>query len=175
MTEKKEKILQSALELFARDGFKITSTSKIAANAGVSEGLIFRHFKNKEGLLEAVLKEGEEKAKVLFANVVLETDPREVIRKTLDIILNVSSRSEDFEFWKLQYKIKWETETYDAQKLEPLHLALTNAFAKLGYVSPEMEATQLLVINDGLATRIALQKGFDYVSLISFLKKKYNI
>ena len=59
MTEKKEKILQAALELFAKEGFYATSTSKVAKTAGVSEGLIFRHFGNKEGLLHAVLDEGE--------------------------------------------------------------------------------------------------------------------
>ena len=44
MIDRKEKILQSALELFAKEGFTATSTSKIAKHAGVSEGLIFRHF-----------------------------------------------------------------------------------------------------------------------------------
>ncbi len=58
MTEKQEKILQSALELFAKEGFHATSTNKVAKHAGVSEGLIFRHFGNKEGLLQAILAEG---------------------------------------------------------------------------------------------------------------------
>ena len=48
MTDKQEKILQAALELFAKEGFKGTSTNKIAKKAGVSEGLIFRHFENKD-------------------------------------------------------------------------------------------------------------------------------
>jgi len=175
MTEKQEKILQAALRLFARDGFNSTSTSKVAACAGVSEGLIFRHFRNKEGLLEAIIKEGEEKAKLLFADIVLESDPREVIRKTLDMVLNVSNNASDMEFWKLQYKIKWETEKYGEHKLEPLHMALTHAFAKLGFESPETEASLLLIINDGLATRIALQKGFDCNPLLGLLRKKYNL
>ena len=45
--KKKEQILNAALELFANDGFTATSTSKVAKRAGVSEGLIFRHFGNK--------------------------------------------------------------------------------------------------------------------------------
>ncbi|PKP00753.1 MAG: hypothetical protein CVU14_06920 [Bacteroidetes bacterium HGW-Bacteroidetes-9] len=175
MTEKQEKILQAALELFARDGFSSTSTSKVAAHASVSEGLIFRHFKNKEGLLEAIIKEGEVKARTLFADIVLESDPKEVIRKTIDMVLNISSNRADLEFWKLQYKIKWETEKYGEHKMEPLHLALTSAFTKLGYVSPELEASLLLIINDGLATRIALQKGFECETLTSFLKEKYQV
>ena len=54
MTNKKEKILLTALELFANEGFKSVTTSKIAKEAGVSEGLIFRHFENKKGLLNAL-------------------------------------------------------------------------------------------------------------------------
>jgi len=44
MTEKQEKIIKSALELFALEGYAATSTRKAAERAGVSEGLIFRHF-----------------------------------------------------------------------------------------------------------------------------------
>ena len=44
MTNKQQKILSSALKLFAKQGFDATSTRSIAQDAGVSEGLIFRHF-----------------------------------------------------------------------------------------------------------------------------------
>ncbi len=37
MTEKQERILKAALELFAQEGFKATSTNKVAKRAGVSE------------------------------------------------------------------------------------------------------------------------------------------
>jgi AcrR family transcriptional regulator len=174
MTEKKEKILQSALELFAKEGYTATSTSKVAKHAKVSEGLIFRHFGNKEGLLEAIIKEGEERAKILFAAIVFETDPNEVIAKLLDMIESLSKKKEDFEFWKLQYKIKWETEKYAEHKMEALHLSLSNAFKKLGYDSPELESTILLVTMDGLATRLCLQKNFEPQPIINFLRKKYN-
>ncbi|MEM6542898.1 MAG: helix-turn-helix domain-containing protein, partial [Bacteroidota bacterium] len=56
MTAKQEKILNAALELFAHEGYNVVSTSKIAQKAGVSEGLIFRHFESKQGLLNAILQ-----------------------------------------------------------------------------------------------------------------------
>lgn len=175
MTEKKEAILKAALELFAQEGFKSTSTSKVAKRADVSEGLIFRHFENKEGLLEAIIKQGEEKAKILFADIVMESDPNEVIRKTLEIGSKMLSNKADEEFWKLQYKIKWELEIYGEHKMEPLEIALTNAFRKLGHAQPELEARYLLVNMDGLATRYFLQENFDLHSLIDFIKKKYHL
>ena len=53
---KKDLILQKSLELFSTSGFKGTSTRSIAHEAGVSEGLIFKHFKSKNGLLNALLE-----------------------------------------------------------------------------------------------------------------------
>ena len=54
MTVKQARILEVATVLFATDGYDATPTSKIASEAGVSEGLIFRHFKNKQGLLDSI-------------------------------------------------------------------------------------------------------------------------
>jgi len=55
-TNRRELILEAALELFAQKGFDGTSTKEIAEAAGVAEGLIFHHFKNKPGLLGAVFE-----------------------------------------------------------------------------------------------------------------------
>jgi AcrR family transcriptional regulator len=51
---RKENIMNAATELFARQGFNGTSTSEIARSAGVAQGTIFHHFKNKENLLAAI-------------------------------------------------------------------------------------------------------------------------
>lgn len=175
MTDKKEKILQAALELFAEEGFRPTSTSKIAKKACVSEGLIFRHFGNKDGLLEAIIKEGEEQAKILFADIVLETEPKEVIRKFFELTSKFVNTKDREDFWKLQYKIKWEMEIYGEHKMEPLQLALANAFKKLGYEKSELEAKLLLINMDGLATRFYLQKNFDVTELVEFMHSKYEL
>ncbi len=175
MTEKQEKILNAALELFAEEGFRNTSTSKVAKRAGVSEGLIFRHFENKDGLLEAIVREGEERAKHLFADIVLETDPKEVLRKTFNMGEKLNKSPETANFWKLQYKIKWELEDYMGHKLEPLERALESAFSKLNYPNPELEARFVLTTMDGFATRFYLDKGFDLESGMEFLRSKYGL
>lgn len=55
LTEKQLKIFKSAIELFSKKGYANTSTKEIADNAGVSEGSIFKKFKNKEELLFSIL------------------------------------------------------------------------------------------------------------------------
>jgi len=52
----KEKILTEAIKLFASKGFSETGTDEIVRNSGVAKGLLFYHYKNKEGLLQAVLE-----------------------------------------------------------------------------------------------------------------------
>jgi len=54
--DRKEQILDVATPLFAQQGFQGTTTKQIAANSGVTEALIFRHFPSKEELYWAVIE-----------------------------------------------------------------------------------------------------------------------
>lgn len=52
--EREQQILDVALALFARQGFAATSTRQIAAEVGVTEGLIFHYFPTKAALLQSI-------------------------------------------------------------------------------------------------------------------------
>ncbi len=173
MTEKQEKILQAALELFANEGFHATPTSKVAKAAGVSEGLIFRHFKNKEGLMQAILNEGESRVKELFFEIVMEPDPKEVIRKSITLVTKVDVA--DYNFWKLQFKLKWELEISGEKKMEPLRMALVNAFQKLGYESPQLEAQLIILYIDGISSFVLKGSELDTDKMIQFMLSKYDL
>lgn len=175
MTKKQEDIINAALKLFAEEGFKATSTSKIAKRAGVSEGLIFRHFKNKDGLLDAIIKEGEIRTKDLYTSIISEPEPKEALRKTIEMIKSMSTKEDLTIFWKLQFKIKWELELYKEQKLIPIQEKLTQVFRDLRYKNPSEEANFLLTHIDGLATRFFLQKTFDLKKATQFLLNKYGL
>jgi len=53
--ETKASIDDAALQLFADKGYSGTATSEIAKQAGIAEGTIFRHYKNKKALLLGVM------------------------------------------------------------------------------------------------------------------------
>jgi AcrR family transcriptional regulator len=53
--QRREQILQTAVNLFSQRGFKGTTTKEIAKAAGVSEAIIFRHFATKDELYGAIL------------------------------------------------------------------------------------------------------------------------
>ncbi len=50
----REKLLKSALKLFAKQGINRTSTSQITKDAGVAEGTLFVHFKTKQELIDTL-------------------------------------------------------------------------------------------------------------------------
>jgi AcrR family transcriptional regulator len=54
--ETQERILSSALELFAQQGYERTSTSLIAARAGVSRSAVFWHFGDKATLFQEAFR-----------------------------------------------------------------------------------------------------------------------
>ncbi len=173
MTDKKENILSAALELFANDGYNATSTSRIAKKAGVSEGLIFRHFENKKGLLQALMEEAEARIGKLFAPVIFETDPKMVIRKTV-LLPFIIDRAE-YDFWKLQFKLKWEEEYNNPHKMKPLIDKLAWAFAELQYKEPEKEAQLLNQILDSISTEILRDGKEAQEPFKEFLLEKYKV
>jgi TetR/AcrR family transcriptional regulator, repressor for uid operon len=53
-TELKEKIMQSAMENFAKNGFDRTRMEDIATSASLAKGTLYLYFKNKEDLFYAI-------------------------------------------------------------------------------------------------------------------------
>ncbi len=173
MTDKKEKILQAALELFATEGYNATATSKIAKKAGVSEGLIFRHFNNKKGLLEALNNQVEDKIKIIFTPIFFETNSKEIIKKY--IYLPFDFNPEEYNFWRLQFMLKWQNEYYNPDKLEPVLDKLTQAFLDLKYKEPQKEAFVLMQIIESISI-IILREGIEVVlPYKKFLLEKYKV
>ncbi|WP_281612870.1 TetR/AcrR family transcriptional regulator [Flammeovirga sp. SubArs3] len=82
---KRELLLESALKLFTENGFHGTATSKIAKEAGVSNGTLFNNFSTKDELvLElylAIKNEVSQKMKEHLTEV--EKDPKLALKKQI--------------------------------------------------------------------------------------------
>jgi AcrR family transcriptional regulator len=154
---KKENILNVALQLFSSQGFDNTSTSLIAKKAEVSEGLIFRHFTNKEGLLNEILIEGFAKIKPHLDLVLIETEPQKVIKKTLELPYKIIS--EQKEFWKLQMNLRQQNDKYrkdfdEHDFFEPLNSKIENAFKALKFAKPKIETEIFFITLNGLGLHL---------------------
>ncbi len=51
----KEKIFDASVDLFSKKGFSDVSVREIAKEAGIREGSIYNHYKNKEAILDAII------------------------------------------------------------------------------------------------------------------------
>lgn len=71
----KNRIKQAAISLFNRSGFDAVKTEDIAKHADVAKGLIFYHFKSKEGLLTEIITENASKIFSSVKNMIASLPP----------------------------------------------------------------------------------------------------
>ena len=55
--DRRQQIVETAICLFARQGYQGTTTRRIAEQAGINEALLFRHFPSKESLYWTIIEE----------------------------------------------------------------------------------------------------------------------
>jgi len=94
-----------------------------------------------------------------LSDIMFETDPKEVLR----------------DFWRLQFKLKWESDYFHPEKTQPMLDKLTWAFTKLNYESPELEAKLLEQIIEAVMVSILRQGKESQVALKDFILKKYKL
>jgi TetR/AcrR family transcriptional regulator len=63
-SDRRRQLVETALDFFSRKGFGGTTTKEIAAAAGVTEAIIFRHFPTKQDLYNAVLDHHHDSAQL---------------------------------------------------------------------------------------------------------------
>ena len=56
MGDTKEKILMTALQLFARNGYEAVSVRTIAEELGMTKGALYRHYKNKRDIFDSIVE-----------------------------------------------------------------------------------------------------------------------
>lgn len=88
-TDKRNAIIQAAMELIADQGFHGTPTSQIAQQAGTGVGTIYRYFKDKDELIE----ETHTKVHAVFLSTFAENyDPRLPVRENYRCIFTALTR-----------------------------------------------------------------------------------
>ena len=72
--EKRQRIINSGLEVFAKNPYKNASTEEIAAKAGISKGLLFHYFRNKREFYNFLYQYGEALLRQSLAEMPQEPD-----------------------------------------------------------------------------------------------------
>ncbi|MGN1350469.1 MAG: TetR/AcrR family transcriptional regulator [Anaerovoracaceae bacterium] len=77
---RKQEILEAALELFSVQGFEATSIAQIAGAVGIQKASLYSHFENKQAILDELVQEVLEEygAHSIFARADWEKDARDL-------------------------------------------------------------------------------------------------
>jgi AcrR family transcriptional regulator len=79
--QRRAQLLEVARSLFARSGFEATTTASIAHAAGVTEPILYRHFRGKQELFVAIVRSISQQTLEHFSQVLASTtDPAAQIR-----------------------------------------------------------------------------------------------
>jgi AcrR family transcriptional regulator len=139
----------------------------------VSEGLVFRHFKSKKGLLNAIMEMGNKRVIALFSGIGRKDDPEAILRKIIEIPFNIGP--EEFHFWRLFYMIKWQTYEYSDSMYERISKILVEVFKKMNYSNPKSEAHVVQMLIDGVATNRLLRRPGNSRALLKSIYAKYGL
>lgn len=174
MEDRKKKIAEVALWLFIERGYHATSTKLIAQKAGVSEGLIFRHYTSKAGLLEELLVEGGQQMIFELADFISEYNPNVFISSLIDFFFDISDNLLGYLHLKAQLdqiKTVWEPEEWE----RILREAVERVFKSMGYSKYELEAGLLLESLTGIRYGIFRGSVEDIRELKALIKFKYKV
>lgn len=92
----KEKIHTAAMHLFARKGLAATNVQDIADKAGISIGLLYRHYKTKESLFYELAEFAFLGLKELNSRLQSEASPKAMVQSIVDEIYHDLETNEDF-------------------------------------------------------------------------------
>jgi AcrR family transcriptional regulator len=81
---RRHQILDAAVACFDRCGLHAATTDDIVAEAGLSTGAIYRYFKSKDAIIEAIAAERHARERSLLADALAGDDPRASLRSFLE-------------------------------------------------------------------------------------------
>ncbi|MFN2432079.1 MAG: TetR/AcrR family transcriptional regulator [Gemmatimonadota bacterium] len=96
--ERREQIIDAAIELFSTRGFSGTTTRQLAEAAGVSEAALYLHFDTKESLYEAILRRKAVEGTHMVERLreMTEEPPRAVFGELAAFVIEVHTRDQAF-------------------------------------------------------------------------------
>jgi AcrR family transcriptional regulator len=152
---RKAAIEEAAMELFAKNGFSGVSISTIAAKAGISKGLLYNYFANKEALVKEIILEGirqmMQKLDFDFEKEITESRFKELIEKNFALLQKEAT------YWSLYIAVITQPAVIALVKGEifelvsPFITALTKYYQKKGVRYPETQSLLLGAVLDGVA------------------------
>jgi AcrR family transcriptional regulator len=166
----REKILNVALELFAKKGYHASSVSQIARQAKVSKGLMYNYFASKEDLLDEIILQGFHSLEELEFRAKRGVNPQKQLEEFVDAVLD--NLYSNFTYWQLYLallvhpEIQKKFEKKMQQFRDEFVKKLASLFRKLKIKNPELEAFLLGTFFDGLVLNFMVAEDVFPISKI---------
>jgi AcrR family transcriptional regulator len=84
----KEKILKHALKLFSTKGYKATTVRDIAGSIGIKQSALYNHFKNKDEILETLIRDLTSSAIVTLFD---DKDTQELHKQGKSLLMSIAT------------------------------------------------------------------------------------
>ena len=151
----RQKILNAALEVFAKQGYSSATIDAISKTAGISKGLMYNYFKSKEDVLKELMIGMMENLMCEFMPLKPGTkfkrkDIINFINVGIDLVLQKPY------FWKLYFSVFVQPDVtviiYDKmmEMSIPYLISLTEYYKDKGYKNPEVMMRYLSAVMDGI-------------------------
>ncbi len=161
---RREEILRAAASVVARKGFARTRVADVAAELGISAGLVFYHFDSKERLLsEAFVLASDRDLDAMDAAIAGPGSHTERLRDVIRLYQQISSDPADIEAWSRNIdawaegrytdEIREVVRRNDARWRHGLTKLVTQGVAagEVVCADPQEAALRIFVMLDGLA------------------------
>jgi AcrR family transcriptional regulator len=158
----RERILQTARELFYRGGINAVSMDAIAAAAGTNKMTLYRHFSSKDELAAACLSQLAEEGEALWdtARSMHPGDPDAQLRFLLRQVSEFAAESSGRGCALANAAVELAGRKHPARKVVETHKRrqrerLVALVREAGYARPERVADELFLLVEG--ARVSLQ------------------
>jgi AcrR family transcriptional regulator len=175
--QSRQRIIDAAFELMAKNGYEATSISDIARKANISKGLLYNYFSSKEEVLKTLVQTAFSEGDKLVQQILSE-DPADTLRNLLQWFFK--ELRERPEFWKLLTALSLQADKFPfaraiikAKLGEYSHL-IGGLLHQIGFKHPREESLLLGAIFDGLGLHsIILREDYPLDEMEQFLINKY--
>jgi AcrR family transcriptional regulator len=162
-SERTDKIVQAAAQLFARQGYHGTSTREIARLADVSENTLFRHFDHKEDLFWSALRSRSTGLKLrrdLLDGIAEGDDPEIVLPKIIDLLVDtVVFKPELLRLIAVAFlELHWKTEAFCQEYLSPIFSAISR-YVEMNIESERVRKLDPTMVTAALVTTVMAHAG----------------
>lgn len=161
-SSKRDQLINTAQELFYREGYHATGIDRILAESGVAKMTLYKHFRSKDELIQAVLENREQAVLEQLAALRASVTPREAVLRVFDG-LHAWISADDFfgcsfinaaaEFHDREHPIHRQAAAFKAAFAEHLRESLE----RLGAADPESLARQVQFLFEGAMSMAHIQ------------------